>query len=129
MAKTQNFIPLTIYVTPAQKMMLDGITKQKRTNVSILLRAVIDMYLRYIDKAFLHPGEKDVMAKLQKIEDRLVRLNIKGLHATGRLVYLVETAWKMGHNNEPLEPDAYAALITKSKLVSSEWLDNRPNKY
>ncbi len=47
-------------------MMLDGITKQKRTNTSLLLRSVIESYLNFMDKAFLHPGERDVTAKLQK---------------------------------------------------------------
>ncbi len=69
--------------------MLDGITKQKRTNTSLLLRSVIESYLNFMDKAFLHPGERDVMAKLQKMEDRLVRLNLKGLRATGQILYLV----------------------------------------
>lgn len=69
MAKTQKVIPVTIYVTPEQKMMLDMISKQKRSNVSNLLRSVLDAYLKYMDKAFLHPGEQDVMARLQKLED------------------------------------------------------------
>ena len=126
MAKTQKVIPVTIYVTPEQKLMLDMITKQKRTNVSKLLRSVIDAYLKYMDKAFLHPGEQDVMARLQKLEDRLVRLNLKGLHGTGRLLYLVGAAWKMGHNREPLTDETYQALMEKSKNFAANWLDNRP---
>ncbi len=77
LAKTQKVIPVTIYDTPEQKMILDMIRKKKRSNVSNLLRSVIDAYLKYMDKAFLHPGEQDVMARLQKLEDRLVRLNLR----------------------------------------------------
>ena len=124
MARTQKVIPLTIYVTPAQKLMLDGITKRKRTNVSHLLREVIEAYLKYMDQAFMHPGERDIMAKLQKMEDRLVRLNLKGLHATGRIMYLVAAAWKMGHRNEPLNDETYQALMEKSKAASYQWMDN-----
>ena len=106
--------------------MLDGITKRKRTNVSHLLREVIEAYLKYMDQAFMHPGERDIMAKLQKMEDRLVKLNLKGLHATGRIMYLVAAAWKMGHRNEPLNDETYQALMEKSKKVSYEWLENHP---
>ncbi len=126
MAKTQKVIPVTIYVTPEQKMMLDMISKQKRSNVSNLLRSVIDAYLKYMDKAFLHPGEQDVMARLQKLEDRLVRLNLKGLHATGRILYMVGVAWKMGHNQEPLTTERFEELMEKSKNYAANWLDNRP---
>ena len=128
MARTQKVVPLTIYVTPAQKMMLDGISKQKRTNISLLLRSVIDKYVRYMDKAFMHPAEQDVMAKLQKMEERLVRLNLKGLHATGRILYLVGAAWKVGHNHEPLTQDVYETLMDKSKVFSSQWLENYPSR-
>lgn len=128
MAKTQKVIPVTIYVTPEQKMMLDMISKQKRSNVSNLLRSVIDAYLKYMDKAFLHPGEQDVMARLQKLEDRLVRLNLKGLHATGRILYMVGAAWKMGHNQEPLTTERFEELMEKSKNFAANWLDNRPQR-
>ncbi len=128
LARTQKVVPLTIYVTPVQKMMLDGITRQKRTNVSVLLRSVIDEYVRYMDRAFMHPAEQDVMAKLQKMEDRLVRLNLKGLHATGRILYLVSAAWKMGRNDEPLTEDAFETLMDKSKVSSREWLQNFPSR-
>lgn len=106
--------------------MLDMISKQKRSNVSNLLRSVIDAYLKYMDKAFLHPGEQDVMARLQKLEDRLVKLNLKGLHATGRILYMVGVAWKMGHNQEPLTTERFEELMEKSKNFSANWLDNRP---
>jgi len=128
LARTLKVIPLTIYVTPEQKMMLDGITKQKRTNVSNLLRSVIDAYLKHMDQAFMHPAERDIFAKLQKMEDRLVKLNLKGLHATGRIMYLVAAAWKMGHRNEPLTQEVYEALMEKSKVVSREWVDNYPSR-
>jgi hypothetical protein len=109
-------------------MMLEGITKQKRTNTSLLLRSVIESYLNFMDKAFLHPGERDVMAKLQKMEDRLVRLNLKGLRATGQILYLVMAAWKMGHNQEPLTAETYEALMDKSEAVTSQWLQNFPSR-
>ena len=106
----------------------NGRTQRKRTNVSHLLREVIEAYLKYMDQAFMHPGERDIMAKLQKMEDRLVRLNLKGLHATGRIMYLVAAAWKMGHRNEPLTEEVYEALMEKSKVVSSQWMENYPQK-
>lgn len=76
----------------------------------------------------MHPAEQDVMAKLQKMEERLVRLNLKGLHAIGRILYLVGAAWKVGHNHEPLTPDVYETLMDKSKVFSSQWLENYPSR-
>jgi len=35
-------------------------------------------------------------------------------------------AWKMGHRNEPHSEEVYQALMEKSKVVSSQWMENYP---
>ena len=128
MAKSRNLIPVHIYLTPQQKMFLDKIADQKKTNISELIRSVVEMYVKYMDKAFMHPVEQDILCKLQKIEDRLVRLSLKGLHATGQLLYLQSMIWKMGTPTNRMSDDAYAMLVEKSKTAAVTWLDNRPGK-
>lgn len=128
MAKTKNLVPLHIYLTPEQKLILDKIADQKKTNISVLIRSIIDMYVKYMDKAFMHPAEQDVMAKLQKIEDRLVRLNLKGLHATGQILYLLSMIWRMGTPTKGMSEESYAQLVDKSKSAAVHWLENRPPK-
>lgn len=128
MAKSKNLVPVHIYLTPEQKLILEKIADQKRTNISVLIRSIVDMYVKYMDKAFMHPGEQDVMAKLQKIEDRLVRLNLKGLHATGQILYLLSMVWKMGTPRERMSDDSYGKLVDKSKAAAVHWLENRPAK-
>jgi hypothetical protein len=68
-----------------------------------------------MDQAFMHPAERDIMAKLNKMEDRLVKLNLKGLHATGRIMYLVAAAWKMGNRKEPLKDKHTKPLWKRAK--------------
>lgn len=109
-------------------MMLERIAKQKKSNVSLLMRKVLEAYLKYMDKAFMHPGEQDVMAKLQKMEDRLVRLSLKGLQATGQILYLNSSIWKVGLNHNGLDQEDFLVLMERSKLYASNWLDNRPKK-
>lgn len=128
MSQTTRLVPLHIYVTPEQKMMLERIAKQKKSNVSLLMRKVLEAYLKYMDKAFMHPGEQDVMAKLQKMEDRLVRLSLKGLQATGQILYLNSSIWKVGLNHNGLDQEDFLVLMERSKLYASNWLDNRPKK-
>jgi len=77
-------------------MMLDAIATKKRMKVSLLMRNVMDTYVKYMDTAFLHPSEEDIMLKLEQLEDRLVKLSLKGLHATGRIHYLSSMLWKFG---------------------------------
>lgn len=128
MAKTKNLVPLHIYLTPEQKLILDKIADQKKTNISVLIRSIIDMYVKYMDKAFMHPAEQDVMAKLQKIEDRLVRLNLKGLHATGQILYLLSMIWRMGTPTKGMSEESYGQLVDKSKSAAVHWLENRAPK-
>ncbi len=128
LGKSRNLVPVHIYLTPEQKLMLDKIADQKKTNMSVLIRGVLDMYLKYMDKAFMHPAEQDVMAKLQKIEDRLVKLNLKGLHATGQILYLLSMVWRMGTPTNRMSDEAYATLVDKSKSAAVTWLENRPAK-
>lgn len=128
MGKSRNLVAVHIYLTPEQKLMLEKIADQKRINLSVLIRSIVDMYVKYMDKAFMHPAEQDVMARLQKIEDRLVRLNLKGLHATGQILYLISMVWKMGSPTTRLTDENYATLVDKSKSAAVTWLENRPAK-
>lgn len=128
MSPTTRLVALHIYVTPEQKMLVEKIAKQKKTTVSLLIRTVLDAYLKYMDKAFMHPGEQDVMARLQKLEDRLVRLSLKGLHATGQILYLNSCIWKVGVNPKGMGQQEFLGLMETSKHYASSWLDNRPKK-
>lgn len=47
-------------------MMLDAIATKKRMKVSLLMRNVMDTYVKYMDTAFLHPPEEDIMLKLEQ---------------------------------------------------------------
>ena len=58
-------------------MQLEKIAITKRTPVSLLMRTIVETYLKYMNRAFMHPGENDVMQRILKLEDRLVRLSIK----------------------------------------------------
>lgn len=126
MGKSKNLVSVHIYLTPAQKMQLEKIAITKRTPVSLLMRTIVETYLKYMDRAFMHPGENDVMQRIQKLEDRLVRLSIKGMHATGQILYLTSMLWKIGARPEGMEQGEYKAVMDKSKLYSLTWLDNRP---
>lgn len=128
MGKSKNLISVHIYLTPAQKMMLDKIAEKKRMKVSLLMRTVMDTYLKYMDTAFLHPPDKDLMLKLEQLEDRLVKLSLKGLHATGRVTYLTSMLWKFGANACGLDQDEYEVLMEKSNIASLNWLESRTKR-
>lgn len=128
MSPATKLVPLHIYVTPEQKLMLEKLANKKKCTVGQLMRSVLEAYLKYMDKAFMHPGEQDVMARIQKLEDRLVRLNLKGLHATGQLLYLNSCIWKVGLNHTGMNQLDFQTLLEKSKFYAASWLDNRPKK-
>ncbi len=67
MGKSKNLISVHIYLTPAQKMMLDAIATKKRMKVSSLMRNVMDTYVKYMDTAFLLPPEGGIMLKLENL--------------------------------------------------------------
>ena len=128
MGKSKNLISVHIYLTPAQKMMLEAMATKKRVKVSLLMRDVMDTYLKYMDTAFLHPPEEDVMLKLTQLEDRLVKLSLKGLHATGRIHYLSSMLWKFGASRTGLDGHEYEVLMEKSNIAALNWLENRTKR-
>lgn len=128
MGKSKNLISVHIYLTPAQKMMLDAIATKKRMKVSLLMRNVMDTYVKYMDTAFLHPPEEDIMLKLEQLEDRLVKLSLKGLHATGRIHYLSAMLWKFCASRTGLDGHEYEVLMEKSNIAALNWLENRTKR-
>lgn len=128
LGKSKNLISVHIYLTPAQKMMLDAIATKKRIKVSLLMRNVMDTYVKYMDTAFLHPPEQDIMLKLAQLEDRLVKLSLKGLHATGRIHYLSSMLWKFGASRTGLDGHEYEVLMEKSNIAALNWLENRSRR-
>jgi hypothetical protein len=105
--------------------MLDAIATKKRMKVSLLMRNVMDTYVKYMDTAFLHPPEEDIMLKLEQLEDRLVKLFLKGLHATGRIHYLSAMLWKFGASRTGLDGHEYEVLMEKSNIAALNWLESR----
>lgn len=128
MGKSKNLISVHIYLTPSQKMMLDAIATKKRIKVSLLMRNAMDTYVKYMDTVFLHPPEQDIMLKLEQLEDRLVKLSLKGLQATGRIHYLTAMLWKFGVSRTGLDGHEFDVLMEKSNIAALNWLERRAKR-
>jgi len=128
LGKSKNLISVHIYLTPSQKMMLDAIATKKRIKVSLLMRNAMDTYVKYMDTVFLHPPEQDIMLKLEQLEDRLVKLSLKGLQATGRIHYLTAMLWKFGVSRTGLDGHEFDVLMEKSNIAALNWLERRAKR-
>lgn len=85
----------------------------------------------------LQPSISDVQAthhypsyakQLEQLEDRLVKLSLKGLHATGRIHYLSSMLWKFGASRTGLDGHDFEVLVGKSNIAALNWLENRSQR-